>query len=54
MPLYRYVHRENILADGTMSRMPRKKRFGDRVGSCSVRFLTQMRLANFAVICTAF
>ena len=44
MPLYRYVHRENILADGTISRMPRK-RFGDWVRSCSVHFLTQTRLA---------
>ena len=49
MPLYRYVHRENILADGTMSRMPRKRDLGTGLGrvrrACSVRFLTQSRLA---------
>ena len=32
MPLYRYVHRENILADGTMSRMPKKGNLGTGLG----------------------
>ena len=51
MPLYRYVHRENIFADGTMSRMPRKRDLGTGYRSCSVRFLTQ---TSFAVVCAAF
>ena len=37
-----HVHKEFFLADGTMSRMPRKRdnqKIGDRVGSCSVSFL---------------
>ena len=37
MPLYRYVHRENILADGTMSRMLRKRDLGTGLGR--VRFV---------------
>ena len=45
MPLYRYVHTENILADGTMSRMPRKRDLGTGLGRVRFRFLTQTRLA---------
>ena len=44
MPLYRYVEgkyfgRRHHVEDA------QKKRFGDRARSCSVRFLTQTRLA---------
>ena len=37
MLLYRYVHKENILANGTMSRMPRKGDLGTGLGR--VQFL---------------
>ena len=52
MPLYRYVHRENILADGTMSRMPRKRDLGTRLGR--VRFVFDSDETGFTVVCAAF
>ena len=48
MPLYRYVHRENILADGTMSRMPRKRDLGTGLGR------VDSDETSFAVVCAAF
>ena len=45
MPLYRYIHRENVLVDGTMSRMPRKRDLGTGFGRVRFVFLTQTRLA---------
>ena len=42
MQYYKYVHKENILADGTIPRVPRKgddQQFGCWVGPCSARFL---------------
>ena len=46
MPLYRYVHRK-IFWQTRRHHVEdaQKKRFGDRVRTCSVRFLTQTRLA---------
>ena len=56
MPLFRYLHKKNILGDGTMSRVPRKRdnqQIGDRVRSCSVRILSADE-TSFAVVCAAF
>ena len=43
MPLYRYEHRENILAGDTMSRMPRKRDLGTGLGCVRFGFLTRLR-----------
>ena len=53
MLLYRYIHRENILADGTMSRMPRKRDLGTGLGR--VRFvLTRLALLSSAQLFDVF
>ena len=60
MPLYRYLHKENILADmadGTMSRMPRKRdnqQIGDRVRLFSVRFFDSILLKGTSGLCVRF
>ena len=56
MPLFRYLHKKNILGDGTMSRVPRKRdnqQIRDRVRSWSVRILSADE-TSFAVVCAAF
>ena len=53
MPLYRYVHRKNILADGTMSRMPRKRDLGTRLGRVRFVFFYSDE-TSFTVVCAAF